>query len=201
MPENAKRDRYHHGALRTALIESSIELLAERGIQGFSIAEVSRRLGVAPAAPYRHFADRDELLAAVAVRASEFLHERLARATATGSAPERLAAAAREYVHFSIDERSLFQALFAAGLDKSQHPDLQLAAQTVGAVFLTPAMTVCEGDEKAAVRLTSAIAAMAHGHAVLLLEGSFATDGPAAANQAAAATLALVAGRKELTES
>ncbi|MQA86530.1 MAG: TetR family transcriptional regulator [Streptosporangiales bacterium] len=76
-PRSAKRSRYHHGDLRAALIDTAIELLRERGVQGFSLAEASRRLGVAAAAPYRHFADREELLAAVAVRASEALVERL----------------------------------------------------------------------------------------------------------------------------
>ena len=90
--------------------------------------------------------------------------------------------------------------MYGAGLDKSRHANLQRAAQTVGSVFLTPARTICRGDEKAAIRLTSAIAAATHGHAVLLLDGSFATDAAAAADQAPAVTRALVAGRKELTE-
>ena len=60
---------YHHGDLRAALIDGAVELIAERGAGGFSVAELSRRIGVTVAAPYRHFASRDELLAAVAVRA------------------------------------------------------------------------------------------------------------------------------------
>jgi len=69
----AKRGRYHHGDLRQALIETAIEMLGERGAEAFSMAEASRRLGVAASAPYRHFADRDALLAAVAVRAAGLL--------------------------------------------------------------------------------------------------------------------------------
>jgi AcrR family transcriptional regulator len=60
---------YHHGDLKAALLDGAVELIAQRGVRGFSVAELSRRLGVTVAAPYRHFADRDELLAAVAVRA------------------------------------------------------------------------------------------------------------------------------------
>lgn len=204
MPETTRRDRYHHGALRAALIDSSVELLAERGLSGFSMAEVSRRLGVAQAAPYRHFADRDELLAAVAVHAAELLHERLARVTASGTPTQRLAAATREYIHFAADQRPLFQALFGVGLDKSQ-PDLQRAERMIGAIFLEPARKLC-ATEQHALRLASAIVAAAHGRAALLIDSGFDADDSGednavatAAEQAAATTRALVAGRRALT--
>ena len=71
MPQQGKAGRYHHGDLRTALIDAAVSLIAERGVRGFSLAEASRRVGVSSAAPYRHFADRDDLLAAVGVRALE----------------------------------------------------------------------------------------------------------------------------------
>jgi AcrR family transcriptional regulator len=203
MPENTKRDRYHHGALRAALIDSSIDLLAERGLSGFSMAEVSRRLGVAQAAPYRHFGDRDELLAAVAVHAAELLHERLARVTASGTPTQRLAAATREYIRFAADQRPLFQALFGVGLDKSRL-DIQRAGQLIGAIFLEPARKLC-ATEQHALRLTSAVAATAHGHAALLIDGGFGDENNSeggvvatAAEQAAATTRALVAGRRAL---
>jgi AcrR family transcriptional regulator len=65
----AEGGRYHHGDLRPALVDAAIDVISERGVRGFSLAEASRRLSVTTAAPYRHFADRDELLATVAVRA------------------------------------------------------------------------------------------------------------------------------------
>ena len=61
MPSQARNGRYHHGDLRAALIGTAIEIIAERGVRGFSVAEASRRLGVAVSAPYAHFADRDGL--------------------------------------------------------------------------------------------------------------------------------------------
>ena len=63
-----KGGRYHHGDLRAALVDTAIELIGEHGVQGFSLAEASRRLGVAASAPYAHFADRADLLATVAVQ-------------------------------------------------------------------------------------------------------------------------------------
>ena len=67
MPARGKDGRYHHGDLRAALIETAVDVIGERGVRGFSMAEASRPLGVAVSAPYAHFADRDDLLAAVAI--------------------------------------------------------------------------------------------------------------------------------------
>ncbi len=193
------RGRYHHGDLRAALIDTAVDLLTERGPEGFSMAEASRRLGVAPSAPYRHFADRDTLLAAVAVRAADLLGDRLAEEATAGTPPQRLAAAARAYVHFAGEQRSLFRALVGSGLDKSEHPAIDRAAQPIYAAFAEPAAHL--SDNVAAARLTSAIVATAHGHAMLMLDGVFGSGRSAlttAADQAAAVTLALIDGRGEL---
>ena len=62
---------YHHGNLREALIRAALELIATKGTAGFTFAEAARFAGVSPAAPYRHFRDRDELMASVALRGFE----------------------------------------------------------------------------------------------------------------------------------
>src|SRR3984957_20010888 len=59
---------YHHGNLKEALVRAALELIAQKGPAGFTFAEAARWAGVSPAAPYRHFRDRDELLASVALR-------------------------------------------------------------------------------------------------------------------------------------
>jgi AcrR family transcriptional regulator len=202
-PGPGARRRYHHGDLREALIETTIELLGERDIQAFSMAEASRRLGVAVAAPYRHFADREDLLAAVAVRAAELLGQQLDREAVAGDPAERLAAAAGCYVRFAAAQRPLFQALAGSGLDKRRHPEIMRAAAPLAEMFLAPASALAGQDETAAARLSSAIVATAHGHAMLLLDGTF---GPvpdaaeAAAGQATAATRALITGRSWLAQ-
>src|SRR5271165_3039078 len=71
---------YHHGNLKEALIRAALELIAKKGAAGFTIAEAARWAGVSPAAPYRHFRDRDELLASVALRGFEQFEAALARA-------------------------------------------------------------------------------------------------------------------------
>jgi AcrR family transcriptional regulator len=205
-PGPGRRGRYHHGDLREALIQTAIELLGERGAEAFSMAEASRRLGVAVSAPYRHFADRDALLAAVALRAAGLLAGKLDRTAASGTPRQRLAAAARAYVQFADEQRPLFQALAGSGLSKDSHPEIARAAQAIGAVFLSPSATLAASSQAAgsqadAARLASAIVATAHGHAMLMLDGTFGS-GPAAvqsaAEQAAAATLALISGRELL---
>jgi AcrR family transcriptional regulator len=205
MPQPGKAGRYHHGDLRAALIDAAVSLIAERGLRGFSLAEASRRVGVSSAAPYRHFADRDDLLAAVAVRAlgvfASMLSEESAAEQGTGDTPEqRLAAMARAYVRFAAEQRPLFDALFSADLDKSRYPELTRAWAPVDAI-LGLVSEICAGDKETADALAEALEATAHGHAALLRDGEYGTGPDAvrvAAGKAAAATLALIAGRQAL---
>src|SRR5438094_397379 len=119
-----KGERYHHGDLRAALVDTAIAVIAQRGVRGFSLAEASRRLGVTSAAPYRHFADREELPAAVGVRALHVFTGMLAaEARGTDAPAPRLAAMARAYVRFAAGQRPLFDTLFSSGIDKSRHPE------------------------------------------------------------------------------
>jgi AcrR family transcriptional regulator len=202
MPASGNAGRYHHGDLRAALIETAIGLIAERGVRGFSLAEASRRAGVSAAAPYRHFADRDELLAAVAVRSLQMFAAMVAAETGDSSDPrQRLASMTRAYVRFAAEQRPLFDTLYGAGLDMSRYPELQRAWEPVDA-FLGVVEEICEGDSAAAEALAAALEATAHGHAMLLLDsepGARAAAVAAAANRAAAATLAIISGRAALS--
>src|SRR4026209_1559860 len=85
------RRAYHHGNLREALIRAALDLIAEKGPAGFTFADAARPAGVRPAAPYRHFPDRDALMADVARRGFELLEEALKGAWDEGR-PEPLAA-------------------------------------------------------------------------------------------------------------
>jgi AcrR family transcriptional regulator len=200
-PGPAGRGRYHHGSLPDALVETAITLIGERGTAAFSMAEASRRLGVAPSAPYRHFADRDALLAAVAVRAAGLLSEMLGGQHESMPPEQRLAAAAQTYVRFAYEQRALFETLVGSGLDKSRYPEIARAAGLIGAAFLSPAAELTGGDHLVAARLVSAIVATAHGHAMLMLDGTFGSGragAEAAARQCARAALALISSRQLL---
>jgi AcrR family transcriptional regulator len=198
------RGRYHHGDLRAALVDTAVDLIDERGVRDFSLAEASRRLGVAVSAPYAHFADRDELLAAVAVHALELFAGELDRELDRAPEPaDRLAAIARAYVRFAGTQRPLFEVLFEGGLDKSRHPEIKAAEQPLDDAFLACVRAVSNDDEAAARELATAVEATAHGHAMMLLDGDFGRTRKAveeAADRAARATLALVEGRRRLHE-
>jgi AcrR family transcriptional regulator len=198
----AKGGRYHHGDLRPALVDAAIDVIAERGVRDFSMAEASRRLGVTTAAPYRHFADRDELLAAVAARGLTVFAVMLSGAADAADTPaQRLAAMAGAYVRFAAQQRPLFDALFSSGLDKSRHPELQRAWEPVDALLTTVPLEVCDGDSAEAEALSDAIEASAHGYAMLLTDGEYG-QGPdvvdATADRAIASARALIAGRRAL---
>jgi AcrR family transcriptional regulator len=104
MPE--REGPYHHGNLREALIGAALELLAERGKKALSLREVARRAGVSHAAPYRHFADRAELLSAIAEHGFAELERELSLA---GSS---LAAVASAYVGFALAQPARFRLMF-----------------------------------------------------------------------------------------
>jgi AcrR family transcriptional regulator len=67
--DQARSERgYHHGNLKEALLQAALDLIAKKGAAGFTFADAARLAGVSPAAPYRHFRDRDELLSSIAQR-------------------------------------------------------------------------------------------------------------------------------------
>src|SRR6266487_726992 len=168
----AQSKRYHHGDLKAALIDGTVELMAERGVRGFSLAELSRRARVTVAAPYRHFANRDELLAAVAVRALHAFGETLAAQSSETDPPEqRLAAMAAGYVRFAAEQPALFGVVFGVGLDKKKrHPELREAYENVEGMLEACVAELCPRDPDAAEQLTDAIEATAHGYAALLAD-------------------------------
>jgi AcrR family transcriptional regulator len=199
MSRTDKRRRYHHGDLRAALIETAVKLIDERGVRNFSLAEASRRLGVTVSAPYAHFADREELLAAVTVDAYELFYADLEREIDRFRKPaERLAAVSRAYVRFAGTHQPLFEVLVDGGLDKGRHPEIEAAKRSIDDAFTSCVGALVQGSKAAWQDLAIAVEATAHGHAVLLLDGDFG-DGhaavEAAAERAARATLALVEGR------
>lgn len=168
-----------------------MDVVAEKGLAGFTLAEVSRRAGVSVAAPYKHFADREALLATLVLRSYEEQRRRYRAAMARVADPvEKLAAFASAYVRFAVDERSLFELTFAAGLDKRARPELAEAGAALLGLLEAPAHAIC-GDDQRAHRLVLAVAACAHGHAVFVLEGVL--DGPRDARRQAASAARVLA--------
>ena len=190
---------HHHGDLRHALEQAALALVAEQGPRGFTLAEASRRAGVSVAAPYKHFADRDALLAALAERGYVEQQRRFAIAIAASSDPvEQLARFAAAYVQFAAEERALFEITFSAGLNKARYPALAAAGDAVLDVLREPAEQL-RGTADEALALIHAVGATSHGFATLLLQGVFGP--PASAleptrDRASAVARLLAAGRQ-----
>jgi AcrR family transcriptional regulator len=120
---------YHHGNLKEALVRAALELIAEKGPAGFTFAEAARWAGVSPAAPYRHFRDRDELMSDVARRGFELFEAALKSAWDEGR-PDPFAAFERlgkAYLHFARSEPSYYSAMFEAAIPLDTNPDLRAA--------------------------------------------------------------------------
>ncbi len=109
---------YHHGDLRTALIEAALEIIDEIGPQGLTIRKVAHRAGVSHAAPYRHFPDKDDLILAVVERGFELLDEEMERArTAAGSDPiAQFAASGEAYLDFAMSYPAYYRVMFSGDL-------------------------------------------------------------------------------------
>lgn len=197
-PERRK-GAYHHGNLRDALIDVAIELVAAHGVGSFSMAEACRRLNVTVAAPYRHFADRDALLTAIAIRGGEHLSELLSRVAVDVHDPtDRLVALSRAYVEFAASEPALFETMFMPEMQLGTNPELAEAMRPVVEAFAVPAQLLPEVTPDQTVWIVIAAAATAHGYASFLRTGSFsgALDSvEAACDGAANTTRAIVAGR------
>jgi AcrR family transcriptional regulator len=205
MPRAGKGGRYHHGDLRAALIDTAVDLIGERGVRHFSLAEASRRLGVAVSAPYAHFSDRDDLLAAVAVRGYQMFGAQLAQDARSGLPPAaRLAAMTAAYVRFAAAQRPLFEVMYDAGLDKARYPELAAAQRPLDDAFLTCVTALADGAGDRAEDLATALEATARGHAAFLLDGSFGRGAGVveqAAERAAQAALALIESRHLLSRA
>jgi AcrR family transcriptional regulator len=106
------RRGYHHGNLREALLEAARLLTAERGPHGFTLAEAARLAGVSPSAPYRHFRDKDALLAELARRGFEIFGARLREAATGRGVREGLAAMGRAYLAFAREHPGYYGAMF-----------------------------------------------------------------------------------------
>ena len=128
---------YHHGNLKEALVRAALELIAEKGPGGFTFADAARWAGVSPAAPYRHYGDRDELLADVARRGFTLFEQALLEAWNDGlpdtmTAFERLGKA---YLAFAKAEPSYYSAMFEAGVPLDRNPELAIISERAFAVL------------------------------------------------------------------
>ena len=173
-----RRESYHHGNLREALIESALLLIAENGPAGFTFAEVARAAGVSPAAPYRHFRDRNALVAEIARRGFEQFAADLERAWA-GGRPDPVTAienCGKAYLAFARREPAIYAAMFDSGVPFEQEPSLLVASERAFGVLRHAAEVACATPSATpgfvrppATMVALHIWAMAHGVAALFI--------------------------------
>jgi AcrR family transcriptional regulator len=164
---------YHHGNLKEALMRAALDLIAQKGPAGFTFAEAARSAGVSPAAPYRHFRDRDELLANVALRGFEQFEAALTRAWDNGrpdpfTAFDRLGKA---YLAFARSEPAYYSAMFEEAVPLDTSPELRQAGDRAFAVLRTAAealiATMPPKNRPPALMMALHVWALSHGVASL----------------------------------
>jgi AcrR family transcriptional regulator len=182
---------YHHGALREALIAAAEEVIAERGLDGFSLRETARRAGVSPAAPGHHFRDARGLLTAVAAKAFREFGDALASASDAGSPEAQIRAQGIAYVRFALAHPAKFDLLWRKALLDNSNPELIDAGDRAFAILdraARPEQRPSAGTSDVALAPSIAAWSIVHGFAGLAREGVFGTE-PGAREQAVEALL------------
>ncbi len=171
---------YHHGNLKEALVRAALELIAEKGPAGFTFADAARWAGVSPAAPYRHYRDRDALIADVARRGFDIFAVALAKAWDDGK-PEVLPAferLGRAYLDFARKQPAYYSAMFEAGVAADSDPELRTASDSAFAVLRAAAEKLVTmmppKDRPPALMVALHIWSMTHGIASLFGRGDAA---------------------------
>ncbi|MFF5390165.1 TetR/AcrR family transcriptional regulator [Streptomyces sp. NPDC013012] len=188
----SRNSTYHHGDLRAACLRAARELLEEDGSAGLSLRAVARRAGVSATAPYRHYADREALVSAVAAEGYLELAEDLTAARPAPSTPDDLAAVAVAYVRFALEHPALFRAMFAEPCDPTSEE--RVAATAAISAYVHGVVRDAfpgVGDPDA---LATTVWALVHGLAFLHLDGKLDTSTPeAVADRVRASVFALFA--------
>ena len=170
---------YHHGDLRRALVSLALKILSEDGVAGLSLRAVARRAKVSAMAPYRHFADKEALLAAVAEHGFRQLTIRFSAAAAAAPDPRAaLNALGVAYVVFACDEPSLFKLMFGPAIEqKPTYPGLNEAGCACFDALrqAVKAAKFFEGD-RPLKDVSLACWSLVHGLASLIVDGRLAEE-------------------------
>jgi len=129
MPEK----NYHHGDLKNALIQAGIKILADDGINGLSLRKVARQAGVTHSAPYAHFTDKQELIAAISTDGYKKIYERIVmvKEKYPDDPLRQLIETGWAYVQFGFEEPDHFKITFSASVERErEHPELVEATGT-----------------------------------------------------------------------
>ncbi len=175
---------YHHGNLRQALVDAALTLIADQGPKGFTLSEAAKTADVTPAAVYRHFTGRDELIAEVARQGYDIFAALMEFAFNEGK-PTALAAfeaTGRAYLAFARKYPGHYMAMFESGLSINAHPELAVVAQKARAVLETAAESLSlhlpAAKRPPASMFSAHIWALSHGVVELFMRGNPGAKSP-----------------------
>lgn len=172
--QKAAKPRYHHGDLKVALIEAATRIVAEKRVEGFSVADAARAAGVSSGAPYRHFADRDDLLDHVAAAGFERLSDVTDRAMAQHPAGsvEGLVAGGCAYIDFSAGNPELTHLMWGATRPTGEACAARAKGDECHGIFIERFKDVLRAhglDDIEPHAASAPLWAMVHGFATLLI--------------------------------
>ena len=173
---HSKKRPYHHGHLRSAVIDAALALISQHGPRGFSLSQAAKLAGVTVGAPYRHFPDKEALFAAIAAQGFTELTERVeAVAAATPGDPrQQLIGIGEAYVQFALDRPSHFQVMFDSKIHRRGDPAVNEPAHRSFEI-LAAAVRQATHQDNAHRQETLIVAfwSMIHGQAIFALDGCF----------------------------
>lgn len=174
-------ERYHHGALRGAMLYAAESLLAERGLEGFSLREAARRAGVSPAAPAHHFGDARGLLTSLATEAFRQFGDALEQAdlAAARETDTRVRAQGIAYVEFALARPALFDLMWRRALLDLEEPEFRAVSRRAFALLEAAIENRAPVEANPPDRVdprTIAAWSIVHGFARLALDGAFGLD-------------------------
>lgn len=169
---------YHHGELRLALIDAARHLINERQGNDFSLSDACKRAGVSTAAPYRHFADKGEIINEVVAQGFIDMTRRAQTEAEVflPGAPDRILAVGRVYMNFAMGEPALFRMMFSQA-HSATHDDVATTtgkacfAYVLGEVVSYCSLNGVEGDARV---IAAQLWTMVHGAASLMIDGDYA---------------------------
>jgi AcrR family transcriptional regulator len=173
---------YHHGNLKAALISAGLEILSEQGIEGLSLRNVAKKIGVSHTASYNHFPDKQALLAAISTAGHEQLHQILLDTfeKTKHSSSHIISEIAWAYLQFALDNPAIFKLMFSGALEEERaHPEyVEISRENIS--LLEEIIIFCQNNgqlpegmvEIMAIKLWSLV----HGFALLMLENQFPTE-------------------------
>lgn len=171
---DATKRTYHHGDLRSALIDAGLTALETAGPDGISLRELARTAGVSPTAVYRHFPDKQALLTALAREALRKLAAaQRAAAQKAGGGSQGFAATGRAYVRFALANPGLFRLAFAHG---PSMVDMDTKSDEASRLLLAHATELAGDSPDAVRRMTLQAWSLAHGLAMLMLDDRLPAD-------------------------